>query len=252
MRRRTLICLLLVISLLCWGMGGVVAMNLSNAHAAVWFMPRSPVITATRGTAFTVSPHTPAERPIPRSASRVIALTFDDGPNPMFTPQILRVLGQYRVRATFFCIGQQVQRYPYLLQQMYQAGDEIGNHTWSHPNLTRLPSAAIVQQLRSTSLVIQQATGVPPQIFRPPYGATNARVRGIAAQLGLRQIMWTIDAGDWRHPGVRAIVDAVLANARNGSIVVMHDGGGDRSQTVQALPQIIIGLQQRGFTYIVV
>lgn len=250
--KKTLVYLLLVISLMCWEMGGGVAMNLSNAHIVGWFMPRFPVITSMRGVAFTVFSHTPAERLIPRSAARVIALTFDDGPDAVFTPQVLRLLRQYRVRATFFCIGRQVQRYPYLLQQMYQAGEVIGNHTWSHPNLTRLSSDAIQQQLRSTSLIIQQTIGVPPEIFRPPYGATNARVRGIAAQLGLQQIMWTIDTRDWRQPGVRAIVNAVLTNAKNGSIVIMHDGGGDRSQTVQALPQIITGLQQRGFTYVVV
>jgi len=227
-------------------------MSLFNTHTVSWFMPRFPVIASMRGTTFTVLPHPPAERLIPRSASRVIALTFDDGPSPVFTPQVLHVLRQYRIRATFFCIGQQVQRYPYLLQQMYQAGEVIGNHTWSHPNLTELPSAAIQQQLRSTSLIIQRTIGVSPKIFRPPYGATNARVQGIAAQLGLQQIMWTIDTRDWQQPGVRAIVNAVLTNARNGSIVLMHDGGGNRSQTVQALPQIIIGLQQRGFTYVVV
>ncbi|HLG61606.1 MAG TPA: polysaccharide deacetylase family protein [Ktedonosporobacter sp.] len=227
-------------------------MNLSSAHAFGRLIPRFPIIASMRGVTFTVFPHTPAEHLIPRSASRVIALTFDDGPNPVFTPQVLRMLRQYRVRATFFCIGGQVQRYPYLLRQMYQAGEVIGNHTWSHPNLTKLPSDAIRQELRSTSLVIQQTIGVPPEIFRPPYGATNARVRGIAAQLGLRQILWTIDTHDWRQPGVKAIVNAVLTNARNGSIVVMHDGGGNRSQTVQALPQIIVGLQQRGFTYVTV
>lgn len=250
--RKTLICLLLVISLICWGMGASVAMNFSSAHAAVWLTPGFPVNSSTRRVTFTVFPYAPAGRLIPRSASRVIALTFDDGPNPAFTPQILRVLRQYGARATFFCIGQQAQRYPYLLQQMYRAGEVIGDHTWSHPNLTALPSDAVRQQLRSTSLVIQRTTRMPPNIFRPPYGATNARVRAIAAQLGLRQIMWTIDTRDWQRPGVRAIVDAVLTNARNGSIVLMHDGGGDRSQTVQALPQIIIGLQRRGFTYVVV
>lgn len=187
----------------------------------------------------------PADRP-------VIALTFDDGPNPVFTPQVHRELQQYGVSATFFCIGQQVQMYPDLVQQASQEGSAIGNHTWNHPHLTRLSPAAIRWQLSATSAAIRQAIGIPPDLFRPPYGATNATVRSIASQLGLRQILWTLDTHDWQRPGVRAIVNTVLAKAKNGSIVLMHDGGGNRSQTVQALPQIITGLQQRGFTFVTV
>ncbi len=192
-----------------------------------------------------------AGRHFSHSSSPMIALTFDDGPNPTFTPQILHVLEQYGVSATFFCVGQQVQSYPGLVQQMSQAGETIGNHSWNHSTLTGLSPDAIRGQLRSTSTVIQQATGISPTLFRPPYGATNGTVESIASQLGLYEILWTIDTRDWQHPGVGAIVSTVLANARNGSIVLMHDGGGDRSQTVQALPQIIIGLRQRGFTFVV-
>src|SRR5512135_142970 len=119
----------------------------------------------------------------------VIALTFDDGPNPAFTPQILGMLERYGVSATFFCIGQQVQLYPALVQQTFRAGDAIGNHTWSHPVLIRLSPEAIRMQLNETSLAIQRAIGVAPWFFRPPYGATNGEVRSIASQLGLLQIL---------------------------------------------------------------
>ena len=248
---RKLVSLLLVIGLICGDIVGGVSQRLSNTRSAILSEPRFLGIASMRGEASVFS-RTPAERLIARSASPVIALTFDDGPNPAFTPQVLAVLQRYRVRATFFCIGQHVQSYPYLLRQEYGTGEVIGNHSWSHPNLTVLSSNEMWQQLRSTSLAIQRAIGVSPTLFRPPYGATNARVRAIAAQLGLSQIMWTIDTHDWQQPGVRAIVNAVLTHARNGSIVLMHDGGGNRSQTVQALPQIILGLRQRGFTYIVV
>jgi len=184
-----------------------------------------------------------------RTASATVALTFDDGPQPNFTPQILHVLQQYGVHATFFCIGSQVQAYPAIVRQTVQGGNVVGNHSWSHPNLTTLSSAAIRQQLSTTSAAISQATGSVPTLFRPPYGATNETVRSIAAQLGMVQILWTLDTRDWQRPGVAAIVNAALTSARNGSIIILHDGGGDRSQTVQALPQIISGLEQRGFTF---
>lgn len=179
-----------------------------------------------------------------------VALTFDDGPQPTFTPQVLNVLQLYHVQATFFCIGSQVRKYPGIVRQTYQDGDVVGNHTWSHPNLTRLSPDEIRSQIRSASTAIQQTTGRAPTLFRPPYDATNATVGRIAAQLGLVQTEWTIDTRDWQRPGVAAIVSTVLNSARNGSIIILHDGGGDRSQTVQALPLIIKGLRQRGFTFI--
>ncbi len=187
-----------------------------------------------------------------RSSAPVVALTFDDGPNPVFTPHILHVLEEYGVKATFFCIGEQVQANQALVQQTYKAGNEIGNHSWNHPYLTELPPDEIRWQLHSTSVAIQHAIGVPPDLFRPPYGATDEEVRMIASELGLRETLWTIDTRDWEHPGVSAIVNTVLDDAKNESIVLMHDGGGNRSQTVEALPQIITGLEHRGFTFVVV
>jgi peptidoglycan/xylan/chitin deacetylase (PgdA/CDA1 family) len=182
----------------------------------------------------------------------VVALTFDDGPSPVFTPQVLRILQQYKVHATFFCIGEWVQLYPGLVEQTFRAGNAIGDHTWSHPDLTKLSPYAIRWQLSSASIAIKHAIGSPPILFRPPYGATNAAVESLASQMGLLQIMWTIDPRDWSLPGVAAIVNIVLSHAMNGSIILMHDGGGDRSQTVRALPQIISALQQRGFTFVTV
>jgi peptidoglycan/xylan/chitin deacetylase (PgdA/CDA1 family) len=159
------------------------------------------------------------------------------------------VLQQYGVHATFFCIGSQVQAYSAIVRQTVQAGNAVENHTWSHPNLTKLSPAAIRQQLSTTSAAIGQATGVAPTLFRPPYDATNATVRSIAVQLGLVQTTWTLDTYDWQRPGVATIVNTVLTHAYNGSIILLHDGGGDRSQTVQSLSQIITGLEQRGFTF---
>ncbi len=248
---RKLLCLLLVVAAL-WGIEEVAAIQASPVSGAAQFMPPGVVAASLREGVSIALPHTSADRLAPRPSDPVIALTFDDGPTPTFTPQILAVLERYGVSATFFCIGQQVQHYPALVQQTSRAGDAIENHTWSHPVLTRLSPDAIRMQLNETSLAIRGAIGVSPQFFRPPYGATNGEVRSIASQLGLTQVLWTIDTRDWQRPGVNAIVRTVLSNARNGSIVQMHDGGGNRSQTVQALPQIILGLRQRGFSFVIV
>jgi peptidoglycan/xylan/chitin deacetylase (PgdA/CDA1 family) len=154
------------------------------------------------------------------------------------------------VHATFFCIGQQVQTLPGTVREVSQAGNVIGNHSWSHADLTSLTPNQVTWQLTSTSTAILQATGISPTLFRPPYGATNAMVTGTAAQLGLSSILWNIDTLDWTRPGVNAIVSSVLDHAVNGSMVLMHDGGGDRSETIQALPQIISGLRERGFAFV--
>jgi len=135
------------------------------------------------------------------------------------------------------------------VQQTAQEGNRVGNHSWNHPRLTTLSPDAIRWQLSSTSAILRQTTGQAPTLFRPPYGATNGTVSRIAGQLGLVQIGWTIDTNDWQYRGVPALVRMVLNQARAGSIILLHDGGGDRSQTVQALPQIIQGLQQRGFAF---
>lgn len=179
-----------------------------------------------------------------------IALTFDDGPNPYYTPQVLAVLQQYHIKATFFCIGRQVAQYPTLVKQEYEDGDVVGNHTWSHPNLTLLASDAILTQINTTSDAIQHATGVRPTFFRPPYGTFNAQVLTQVNQLGLTTIIWNDEARDWTTPGVDVISSRILGLAGNGVIILLHDGGGNRSQTVAALPIIITTLQVRGFKFV--
>lgn len=184
------------------------------------------------------------------STAAEIALTFDDGPNPTYTPQVLSILQHYGIHATFFCIGENVQNFPDLVQQENAAGNVVGNHTWSHPDLTTRSASFIHTQLNDTSTLIQQVTGVQPLFFRPPYGAINDTVKTEAWQLGLTPTLWSIDTEDWQKPGSSAIVTTALSQAQNGSIILMHDGGGDRSQTIAALPTIITGLQQRGFQFV--
>lgn len=177
------------------------------------------------------------------TSAGTVYLTFDDGPHPTWTPKMLAVLRKYGVRAVFFEVGQNVATYPSTTRAVRSAGHLVGNHTWSHPNLTLLSSSAVTSQLNR----MESALGYRPRCVRPPYGATNSRIRSIIEARGQRQILWTVDPRDWARPGTTTIVNRVLANVRDGSRVLLHDGGGDRSQTVAAVDLLIPKLRARGY-----
>lgn len=179
------------------------------------------------------------------SKTRKVALTFDDGPST-YTASVLRILKAHHVHSTFFEIGQNVSSYPDASRAIIAGGHELANHSLHHESY---PGSA---SMRETSARIEAATGFKPCLFRPPGGAENSRVVGDAAAQGMSTILWDVDPQDWRRPGSGAIQSNVLANTRNGSIVLMHDGGGDRSQTVAALPKIITTLQKRGYQLVTV
>ncbi len=181
-----------------------------------------------------------------------IALTFDDGPNLFYTPQVLTILQQYRVKATFFDVGYLVADYPNIVRQEYSQGNIIANHSWSHPVLTYLSAQVIQSQLTSTTNIIQATIGVRPTFFRPPYGAINNTVLAQAKKLRYTTVLWDGSATDWNLPGVYAIVNRILYYARNGAILLLHDGGGNRAQTVAALPIIIATLKSRGFKFVTI
>lgn len=181
-----------------------------------------------------------------------IALTFDDGPSPQNTQAILDVLRRYQVKATFFMLGTWVEKYPDLARAVVADGHAVGDHSWSHPDLTQLSASEITQQLTSTRDIIQQVTGVRPVLFRPPYRAYNRQVLDIAASLHFSTVLWNIDPHDWEMPGKGPIISTALGNAQNGAIILLHDGGGDRSQTVEALSTIIEKLQAQGFTFVTI
>jgi peptidoglycan/xylan/chitin deacetylase (PgdA/CDA1 family) len=134
--------------------------------------------------------------------------------------------------------------------QEFTQGNLVENHTWAHPYLPYLSGPSIIWQLTTTADVIQRVTGVRPIFFRPPYGAFNASVLTYANQLGLTTFLWDVDPRDWSIPGVNAIVARIHAQTQNGSIILMHDGGGNRWQTVAALPMIIEWYRQRGFHFV--
>jgi peptidoglycan/xylan/chitin deacetylase (PgdA/CDA1 family) len=187
-----------------------------------------------------------------RGAKGKVALTFDDGPNGAYTDAVLATLKRHHVKATFFVIGQQAAHDGARLVKMRDAGHAIGNHSWSHPQLTSLSDSQVKQQLADTSAAIKRATGSSPDIFRAPYGARSTRVDAVGRQLGMRDIIWDVDTRDWSMPGSAAIVREAVGSARDGSVILMHDGGGNRQQTVDALDRVITGLQGRGFELVTV
>ena len=180
----------------------------------------------------------------------VVALTFDDGPNPVYTPQVLSILSRYQAPATFFEIGKEIAAAPALTASVAAAGDAVENHTWDHPSLVNVPASGWPGEVDRTSALIQQITGKAPTCLRPPYGAVNSSVLDLAAQRHLTAVLWSADTRDWTTPGVPAIVSNALIGLHNGSIILMHDGGGNRSQTVAALPIIIQTLRARGYTIV--
>jgi peptidoglycan/xylan/chitin deacetylase (PgdA/CDA1 family) len=185
----------------------------------------------------------------PRAGAEV-ALTFDDGPNPPYTDRVLDVLERYGVPATFFCVGMNALAYPELLVRMRGQGHELGNHTWSHPFLQELTAAELSEQLRRAGESIAAAAGgEAPGLFRPPYGSRTPAVLDRLARSGSTTVLWDNAPDDWKMPGAHTIADRVLARLAPGSIVLLHDGGGDRGQTVAALPAIIEDAQAAGLRF---
>lgn len=178
-----------------------------------------------------------------------IALTIDDGPSPVYTPQILRLLAKYHVTASFSMIGVQVDEYRAVAREVAAAGHVIMNHTWQHLDLPALPAAAALSQIDRATEAIHRVTGRVPAFFRAPYGAWSPLVLQHCAQAGMTPVDWSVDPRDWARPGVSSIIDNILGNTRTGSIVLEHDGGGDRSQTVAALGYAIPRLLDAGYHF---
>jgi cellulose synthase/poly-beta-1,6-N-acetylglucosamine synthase-like glycosyltransferase/peptidoglycan/xylan/chitin deacetylase (PgdA/CDA1 family)/spore germination protein YaaH len=191
----------------------------------------------------------------------LIALTFDDGPDPDWTPRILDILEREQVKATFFIVGQNGQSAPALVQRIVDEGHEIGNHSFTHPTLDEIHTGLTRVELNATRMLIESMTGRTTRLFRPPYfsamPATPDKVEPvwIAEELGYITVASGVDPKDWLLPGAQAIVERTMAGITNpesknrGQIVLLHDGGGDRSQTVEALPRLIRDLRSRGYRF---
>ncbi|RCG20660.1 polysaccharide deacetylase family protein [Streptomyces diacarni] len=192
---------------------------------------------------------TQAEMTLPGThGRRVLALTFDDGPHPVHTPALLEVLRRHGVQATFFVVGENAAVFPELLHDIAAEGHVVANHSYSHRQLTRLRTKDIESELSRTSELIDRVLGVPPTWCRAPYGDWHAPSLKICARLGMEPMGWSLDTRDWSRPGTTTIVRAVLDKATPGAIVLQHDGGGPREQTVQAVDRYLPVLLEQGYT----
>jgi peptidoglycan/xylan/chitin deacetylase (PgdA/CDA1 family) len=182
-------------------------------------------------------------------AERSVALTFDDGPSPQYTTRVLATLTRLRVHATFFVIGYLAATYPELVRRELRLGMTVGNHSYNHPEVPpfgELPPRLLRDEIALSAQILANL-GATPALFRPPGGSTSAGLVRAAAALGQRVVLWSVDPDDWSPGGSsKGIAKRVLSAVRPGSIVILHDGGGDRSATVAALPAIIRGIRRRG------
>lgn len=174
-----------------------------------------------------------------------VALTFDDGPDPVYTPQILDVLAKYNVKVTFMIIGDQAKKHPEIIKLIISQGHELGNHTISHPEAPKFTREELEKQVSDNHALLQKITGKKIHFFRPPYGYFDVAFFMTCQQQGVNVVLWSIVPRDWEKPDASIITKRVLDQIEPGSIVLLHDGGGDRSQTVAALPGILDGLQKR-------
>jgi len=180
----------------------------------------------------------------PRTAQ--VSLTFDDGPHPVYTPQILEILEQQRVHATFFVLGRRAQRYPELIREIARRGHTLANHSWSHTkHNTR---AGWREQIGHTDEIIHRLVPSSQAFYRPPHGIVTPEVKRLCVELGQTIVLYTLLSSDWQRPGTQKLAEQVGDGLNAGGIVVLHDGGGNRTQTVEALPLIIEKLKKRKLT----
>jgi peptidoglycan/xylan/chitin deacetylase (PgdA/CDA1 family) len=186
----------------------------------------------------------------PAAPPNAVALTIDDGPHPRWTPMMLDLLAEYQVPATFSLIGIQVTGMPKLVERIVASGHQVCDHTVTHPlNLPRLSNARIQEEIGGAHDRIAQTTGVAPKFFRSPGGAWSTQILDVAAEHGMICIDWQVDPRDWARPGTVTITERLL-RAQAGDILLCHDGGGDRSETIRALRTVIPALKQRGLTFV--
>ena len=188
------------------------------------------------------------QAPAPTTGNKVIALTFDDGPGP-YTAHLLDVLDQYGAKATFFLIGSKVSSQANVVRSIHARGHQLGNHSWSHPELPKLPAGQIAGEIDRTNDAIKQATGVTPSILRPPYGAVNGVVLEQLRLRGMSSILWSVDTRDWADRNSDIVCSRAVAGARPGAVILMHD---IHQTSVGAVPCILNALKQQGYLFVTV
>lgn len=225
-------------------LGGAASLStpflLGTAHAQglpQTFAGRGPI---TRGDAATVT-RIPTTQP-------VVAMTFDDGPHPSLTPQLLDMLLARGIRATFYVIGRNAARYPQILQRMVAEGHEVGNHTWSHPSLHGHSDASVLNQIDRTNQAVYDAVGRPPVTMRPPYGNLYDRQRLMLFEArSMPTVLWSVDPLDWQRPGSSVVSQRIVGGSHTGAVILAHD---IHSATVRAMPSALDGVTGRGFRFV--
>lgn len=238
------------------GMYRIGTLTLLWALLAVCFFPDPAIVRTAPGSSLdTLS--TKASKVILRGSAkdRQIALTFDDGPDPRFTPQILDVLKKHHVKGTFFLMGSKVAKYPDIVRRIKREGHVIGNHTYWHPNLVKLNPGRIRKEVLQTEKVLNEVIGFHPHLFRAPYGSLNEHVIAELEKLDYAVIGWSIDTLDWKSLTAKEIQKNVYDFLHPGAIILMHSGGHwtqDLSGTVEALKVIIPQLKKKGMQFVTV
>ena len=187
-----------------------------------------------------------------KTTEKIVAITFDDGPNPKYTAQVLDLLAKYEAKATFFIIGENAEKNPELVLRQYEEGHELANHTYTHP---WTPSVKrLEKELKQTNEIIFSITGFRPTLFRPVGGQYTDEMINTAIKNGFKVVMWSWhqDTEDWSNPGVQKIVDTVLNGMKPGNVILFHDSGGDRRQTLQALDKILPELKKQGYQFLTI
>lgn len=181
--------------------------------------------------------------------AKTVALTFDDGPSPIYTPQILAILKKYNIKATFFMVGENAKMYPEIVKAVYADGHHVNSHSMTHPMLTKISAKSLQYEVATPYKVLYQIINVHPKCLRYPFGASNARVRQVIRDEGMLPVSMGFNSFDYDRPGTQKIIDWVLKNAYSQQVILLHDGYFKREQTVAALPAIIEGIKKKGLGF---
>jgi peptidoglycan/xylan/chitin deacetylase (PgdA/CDA1 family) len=216
------------------------------ATASVFAQAQEPASSA--------SSPSPSPAPATYSSCHVdgpyIAMTFDDGPSPVTTTRLLDILKQRNIKSTFFMIGPNVVAHPEIARRVLAEGHEIGNHSWTHPQLSKLSDQRVTEEITKTQEAIKSACGFTPTLLRPPYGAiTRAQREWIEKQFGLNVILWSVDPFDWKRPGASVITQRIVSGAQSGAIILSHD---IHQQTIDAMPATLDALLAKGYKFVTV
>ncbi|KIO67594.1 MULTISPECIES: polysaccharide deacetylase family protein [Bacillaceae] len=188
-----------------------------------------------------------------KTNKKALAITFDDGPNPIYTPQVLEVLASVKAKATFFMIGEQIVKNLEIVKLVVAQGHEIGNHTFTHARLSDLSEEECIKEIQLNERLIERLAGRKPTTLRPPYFAFNEQVELLLSRMGYTAMgALNMDAIDWERPGTDFILEKSRNHVKNGSILIFHDGYGDRSQTIEAVRQLVPELVFQGYKLVTV